>query len=172
MYVRNVHERDYDAPVEELGALLETLGTPDDRVWPADRWPRMRFDAPVAVGAQGGHGPIRYVVETIEPAREVRFRFTAPRGFDGTHAFVVDRLGSGSRLTHLLVMDTSGLATLSWAVVYRPLHDALVEDAFDRIAAVLGEAPAGAPWSRWVTFLRSLLARRRTRSLNAGSKPT
>ena len=39
------------------GRLLDGLSAADDRLWPKDRWPAMRFDRPLKVGARGGHGP-------------------------------------------------------------------------------------------------------------------
>lgn len=164
MYVRNVHSRDYDAEPETLGALLDTLASDGDLIWPAEHWPRMRFDRPLGVGATGGHGPIRYFVEAYEPGQSIVFRFTAPRGFDGSHTFMVERLERGARLTHLLVMDTSMRATLPWTVLYRPLHDALVEEALDRAADAVGEAPAAPPWSWYVRLLRSIARRRGKRA--------
>jgi hypothetical protein len=86
--VRNVHRRAIGSP-EQLGALLDGLASDADRLWPGDRWPRMRLDGPLAVGARGGHGPVRYRVERYEPSRHVRFRFERPRGFDGIHEFQV-----------------------------------------------------------------------------------
>jgi hypothetical protein len=159
MNVRNEHSRDFDAPPEELGALLDTLASDDDRLWPGTNWPKMRFDRPLQTGAIGGHGPIRYVVEEYEPGVSIRFRFTGPKGFDGTHRFFVEALSSGARVTHLLVMETSGRASLAWPLVYRPLHDALVEEALDRAAAAVGEPLAAPPWSIYVRLLRAIVRR-------------
>jgi hypothetical protein len=50
-------------------------------------------------------------------------------------------------------------------IVFRPLHDALVEDCLDRAAQAVGEAPELRPWSLWVRILRRafrLLTRRGT----------
>ena len=160
MRVRNVHERTFAATSSEVGRLVDSLASDDDRLWPRDRWPAMRFDRPLAVGAVGGHGPIRYVVETYAPGESIRFRFTGPRGFDGFHAFQVDIVdGRAARLRHELVMTTHQLAIVSWPLVFRPLHDALIEDALDRAAESLGEAPRRATWSPWVRALRSALSR-------------
>ena len=116
----------------------------------------MRFDRPLAVGAIGGHGPIRYVVEEYEPGRRISFRFTAPRGFVGTHGFDVEEAAPHvSRVRHELVMRLEGWARLAWPLAFRWLHDALVEDALD-----CAEASCAAPvvkkskWSLWVRALR------------------
>jgi len=160
MIVRNEHSRDFDVPPEELGALLDTLSSDDDRIWPGEHWPKMRFDRPLQVGAIGGHGPIRYVIEEYEPGVSIRFRFTGPTGFDGTHWFFVEALTSGARLTHLLTMETSGGASLTWPLFYRPLHDALVEEALDRAAEAVGEPLAAPRWSPWVRLLRAIIRRK------------
>jgi hypothetical protein len=84
--VLNVHERVLAAPLVEVGRLMGGLASPDDALWPRDRWPAMRFDRPLQVGAVGGHGSIRYTIEAYAPARSIRFRFTGPPGFIGYHA--------------------------------------------------------------------------------------
>ena len=58
MQVRNVHRHTIGSP-ERLGGLLAGLGSDTDELWPGGRWPRMRLDGPLAVGARGGHGPVR-----------------------------------------------------------------------------------------------------------------
>jgi len=74
----------------DVWAVLLTLGTRDDLLWPADSWPRVRFDrVPLAVGSRGGHGPIRYEVTGVEPGRKLVLRFLAPAGFDVSHTFEV-----------------------------------------------------------------------------------
>ena len=87
MNVASVHERVVARPIDEVGGLLDSLATPRDRLWPRETWPAMRFDRPLAVGARGGHGPIRYEVIEYDPGVRVRFRFTGPSGFDGFHEF-------------------------------------------------------------------------------------
>ncbi|GAA4430685.1 hypothetical protein GCM10023148_35530 [Actinokineospora soli] len=147
--VVNVHTRTVAAGV---GELIGTLAGEDDKVWPGDTWPPMRLDRPLGVGAAGGHGPIGYVVEEYEPGRRVRFRFTAPRGFLGHHEFEAE----GAELRHRIVMRTRGLARLTWPLAIRHLHDALVEDAFDRACAAMGVEVERARWSWWVRLLRAL----------------
>jgi hypothetical protein len=158
--VLNVHERRFAAPPDAVGRLLDGLASAHDRLWPRDRWPPMRLDRPLGVAATGGHGPVRYTVETYVPGRLVTFRFTGPRGFVGTHGYHVEALDDGgSRLRHTLAMQAVGTARVTWPLVFRPLHDALIEDSLDRAALALGEAPVGARWSLTVRILRGLLAR-------------
>lgn len=162
VYIRNVHHRTLKATPAQLGALMASLASTDDRLWSHQWWPAMRFDRPLAVGAIGGHGPIRYFVESYSPNECIIFRFTAPRGFDGTHAYYIHPLNpSETRLEHVLEMNTSGPALLSWPLIFRPLHDALIEDSLDVAMANLELKPLSERnWSFYVRLLRALLRRR------------
>ncbi len=157
--VENVHERLIEAPLSLVGGLIDGLASRGDQLWPRERWPPMRFDRPLGVGAVGGHGPIRYRIEAYEPGRMIRFRFTAPRGFIGTHGLDAEETAPGVvRLRHRLTMRLRGMARLSWPLIFRPLHDALIEDALDCAAAEgAGESVQQRQWSRRVSFLRWLL---------------
>lgn len=162
MNVVNVHERSLGAPTDAVGTLLDSLASGDDRLWPAETWPRMRFDRPLGAGAVGGHGPIRYVVEEYVPGRSIRFRFVAPAGFDGGHRFeVVPHDDGTSALRHVLEMRVRGRARITWPLVFRPLHDALLEDALSRAETSLGLPVHVRRWSRRVRLLRAVLSRRR-----------
>ena len=158
--VRNVHERVIRTPLpapEVGGLLIDNLAGRDDALWPRERWPPMRFDRPLGVGASGGHGPIRYVVEDFVPGRSVRFRFTAPRGIVGTHGFDVEAVAAGAvRVRHTMSARLGGWARLSWPLVFRWLHDALIEDALDRAEAGCRPLRAAPPrqWPRRVRVLR------------------
>lgn len=164
MRVINRHVRRVAAPIERADRLLDGLASTDDRLWPARCWPPLRLDRPVAVGAHGGHGPIRYTVEAYEPGRRIRFRFDAPAGFDGVHEFRIEPAGAAAvDLVHELHMQARGRARLSWPLLFRPLHDALIEDAFACAQVALGDTPIVRPWSPWVRALRRLLAGRRGR---------
>jgi hypothetical protein len=152
----NIHKR-----AVPTGQLLDTLSDPDDRLWPHHAWPRMRFDRPLAVGAVGGHGPIRYTVSHYVPGRWVRFAFTGPRGFDGFHEYAVQERDGRTVLRHTLAMRVRGLARLGWPLLYRPLHDALIEDSLDRAEFPVedtrdrAESPdRPARWSWYVRLLR------------------
>ena len=155
MKVRNVHERKLQADPRQVGALIDSLASRRDALWPVHAWPPMAFDRPLGVGATGGHGPIRYVVETYAPGQSVKFRFTGPRGFNGYHGYeVFVSTSSAVLLRHTLEMTTHGLAVVSWPLVFRALHDALMEDSLATGQASLGEPPSLRPWSPWVRFLR------------------
>jgi hypothetical protein len=61
--IRNVHERTLVATPEEVGALIDSLASPGDRLWPAARWPAMRLDAPLA------HAPRLAALLPVAPRR-------------------------------------------------------------------------------------------------------
>lgn len=163
MKVRNVHQRELPAG-EAVGALIDSLASEKDALWPIESWPRMQFDRPLQVGAVGGHGPIRYVVEAYTPRKSVRFRFTGPTGFDGTHGYeIVASQPQTVVLRHTLEMTTRGPAVLSWPVIFRPLHDALIEDSLAAAEASLGNTATVRRWSLWVRTLRWIISRGRAR---------
>jgi hypothetical protein len=160
--VRNVHTRRFPGHRDDLVRLLDTLGTPADELWPVADWPPTRLDGPRVPGTPAGHGPIRYVLEEAGPDR-LRFRFTAPAGVHGHHEFTVD----GDALTHVLTASLHGWARLTWPLVFRPLHDALLEQLLDRAErALTGRVAQPARWSPYVRFLRGLgkIRSRRTRT--------
>ena len=163
MKVRNVHARRLRVDVDAVARLIDSLAAEDDRLWPKAVWPAMKFDRPLGVGAVGGHGPIRYTVVEYEPGRFVRFRFDAPRGFVGSHRFEIEEASGDVVLSHVLEMDVAGVARLSWSLVFRPLHDALIEDCLSRAQRSLGLMPEVVPWSPSVRLLRRILGRGRSR---------
>jgi hypothetical protein len=143
----------------EVGALIDSLASEDDCLWPSACWPAMRFDRPLCVGAVCGHGPICYVVEEYRPGQTVKFRFLGPRGFNGHYWFEV--LPKGERCTllrHTIRMSAHGSALLSWPLAIRFLHDALLEDALAIAQASLGTTLVVRPWSLSVRFLRRVMS--------------
>lgn len=160
MHVVNVHHRLLHASPARVSELLASLGSPDDGLWPRNGWPRMRLDGPVAPGAAGGHGPIRYRVEAWQPGRLVRFRFAGMRGVDGWHAFeILDATPHHCVLEHRMDARLTGMAGLKWTFLIGPLHDACVEDALSQAQASLGETPRAVSWSPVVRLLMRWLSR-------------
>lgn len=156
--VRNTHERVIAAPAEALGELAAALGGARDRLWPSPEWEPMRLDRPLSVGAEGGHGPIRYRVSEYEPGRRVRFEFAPGTGFDGYHEFVIEPRPDGSSvLRHHAEAVPSGSTRLAWPLAIRQLHDAIVEDLLDNAEhAATGQRPPARRWSPWVRLLRRI----------------
>lgn len=165
MLVLNVHEREIPASAGEVAVLLNSLSSDNDALWPRTMWPPTRFDRPLGVGASGGHGPVRYAVEAFSPGQMVKFRFLGPSGFNGFHRFEVLPKSEGCTiLRHTIDMKTQGAALLSWPLVFRPLHDALLEDLLTHAQAALGAVPSVRPWSLWVKFLRWVFSSGKARS--------
>lgn len=154
----NVHERRVAASSTQVGALLATLASSDDQLWPVADWPPVRLDRALSVGATGGHGPIRYTVAAYEPGRRVVFTFDPETRIDGTHSFEVEGHRDGSTtLRHVLAGRPVGRNRLLWPLGIRWLHDALLEDALDRAEQSLAVGPAQpAVWPPWVRLLRRL----------------
>ncbi|MEM8905065.1 MAG: SRPBCC family protein [Actinomycetota bacterium] len=150
--VVNVHERRYpDADPGELGALIDTVGSPHDRLWPANgRWPAMRLDGPLDEHPAGGHGMVRYHVEEHVPGERVVFRFEPETGIDGVH---VIELLPGPTLRHSIRGRTHGSMRLAWPLAVRWLHERCIVDLFDQAAISLGRPIEPTRPSAWVRFL-------------------
>jgi hypothetical protein len=164
MKIQNIHDRIIKAPRDEVGSIIDTLSSRDDKLWPKKLWPPMRLDHGLKVNSKGGHGPIRYFVEAYQPGRMVKFRFTGPKGFNGFHCFeVLTGEADKTVIKHTLAMDTSGSALITWPLIFRPLHDALMEDAFSAAQASLEIEREVKSWTPWVRFLRRILSRVRNK---------
>jgi hypothetical protein len=138
----NVHQRTLSSSLDRAAHLIDALAGPEDRLWPVHRWPAMRFEGglPVgelALGAQGGHGPIRYVLSAYEPGRLAAFTFRGMAGFEGHHAVTLRSCGAEAcLLRHELCAHLSGAMRVAFPLVIEPLHDALITDALDRAQSV------------------------------------
>ncbi|MEV6393385.1 DUF2867 domain-containing protein [Streptomyces sp. NPDC051907] len=156
--VRNVHERVIQAPAEAVGALLDRLSSPDDPLSPSPVWPPIRFDGPLAVGAVGGHGFVRYSVAAYEPGRRIRFDFPPPE--NGFHALDVEPLADGScRVRHVLEQRQNLKEALVWSLAIRPMHDAMIEELLDNVVRAATPAAPLTPfrWSRWPRLMHGLV---------------
>ncbi|AEV85420.1 hypothetical protein ACWT_4400 [Actinoplanes sp. SE50] len=148
--VHNVHERALPVPAARVGRLLDRMGAPGDPLWPAPPWAPMRFDRPLGVGADGGHGPIRYHVTGYEPGRRVELTFHPGTGLIGTHTLEVEDHGPhGCVLRHRLTGTPIGRMRLLWPAVVRACHDTVLEHLLDNAErAVTGTVthPVRYPW--------------------------
>lgn len=157
--IRNVHERRIAAPPDEVGRLLDSLGSPHDRLWPgAPRDPmvlRHGDGSGLRIGARGGHGPVRYTVEDYEPGRRVTFRMAPEVGLGNAWHGVVAKptADGGTLLRHELEVSPTGAMRVLWPLVVRSMHDCYAEDALDRAERELGVGPTHehrhSPWT-WV----------------------
>ena len=124
MKVLNVHSRVINGNAKQVSALLSTLATDEDRIWPTNRWPPMVFTDGLHIGNPGCHGPIHYCV-TKKQDRFIEFTFTAPKGFHGVHWLKVQPAdGQHSKITHCIEMHTAGWATFKWLFAIKQLHNA------------------------------------------------
>jgi hypothetical protein len=119
----------------------------------------MKLDGSLAIGAQGGHGPIRYVVQEYDSNKFIKFRFLAPKGFCGTHSFeIISRGVEMTELKHTVEMEAKGSAHIVWPFIIRPLHNALVEDALAKVSQELGLQTRSVSWPPGVRFLRWMIS--------------
>jgi hypothetical protein len=157
MRITNVHQRVLPVGGAPAESLVDGLAGADDRLWPRDRWPPMRFDGGLREGSAGGHGPIGYRVVEHRPGRGVRFSFTAPPGLVGEHGYELED-GERTVLRHTLTARVEGRMRWQWPLLFEPLHDALIEDSLDHAVAAVCEAPyEPARWPRRARVLRWLL---------------
>ena len=148
--VHNVHERALPVAAAEVGRLLDRLGTADDPLWPAPTWMPVRFDRPLAVGADGGHGPVRYHVTGYDSGRRVELAFHPRTGLIGTHTLEVEERGPHACvLRHRLSARPAGRMRLLWPALVRVCHDTVIEHLLDNAEdAVTGTVahPVRYPW--------------------------
>jgi uncharacterized protein DUF3995 len=170
--IKSIHTRELPVTPEEVGVLLDGLGSPGDRLWPSDRWPTapLELDGPLTVGIQSRQGllpltQIRQVVDEYIPGRRIAFRFAPGLGIVGTHRLEVEPLGEHrSRLTHTLEARVEPKVIPAYPILIRQ-HDALAEDLLDCAElATTGRIARPAQWPTSVRIANALelaIARRR-----------
>ena len=162
--MRNIQSRVIDASPSSVGALLDTLVSPGQSVWPDKSWPALALDNGLNPGSRGGHSAIHYRVAEYEPGRRLRLVFEPDTGIDGYHEFVVtEEALARTRMTHVIAADVSGRMIWMWPLVIRWMHEALLHDLFDNAerAATGTLSGAAARWSPWVRLLRRVRAAKR-----------
>ena len=163
MKIHNVHERSIVGSMASAAELLDSLAGPNDKLWPHGQWPPMKLDAQLTVGSAGGHGPVRYRVSEYDPGRKVAFSFDnsgIAAGMVGGHYFEICPNGDRLVIRHVLTANCNFGKWLHWAVIIRPLHDALLEDALDRAESAMNlRFLPSTNWGPWVRFLRFLVKR-------------
>jgi hypothetical protein len=173
MKILNIHERSLKVGLADAGVAIDGLSGRNDCLWPRNCWPAMEFDGPLAEGARGGHGAVRYSVSEYVPGRRVEFRFSGSgltAGLDGRHFFEIIPRSGHVILRHVVDAECDLRSWLRWQVLIGPLHDALLEDALAGAEGVLvGAVPRIPRWSPWVRFLRWMLAKRRAKG-NGGHR--
>jgi hypothetical protein len=154
--ISNVHQRLLSASMDEVGALLDAVAEPGNALWPAPPWPPIVLDRPLGVGANGGHGPVRYACVSYQPGRRVEFEFRLPTPVRGGHALELIEHPEGVLLQHTLIGEPIGIeGWLAWTVVFRAMHDVVLEQLMDRAETALGRPPARpTQWTPYVRLLR------------------
>lgn len=167
MKIFNRHDRIIPAEKDALGSILDSLSGPEDALWPREMWPPMVLDHGLKIGAAGGHGPVRYRVSDYITGRRAVFQFDRAgllAGMDGRHYFeIVPRRGHVI-IRHDLEGDCDLGMWLKWTFFVRPLHNTVIEDAFDKVESRFsGTAVKRSQWGPYIRFLRRMIARRRRR---------
>ncbi|MBU0465146.1 MAG: hypothetical protein KKE12_16345 [Proteobacteria bacterium] len=154
----NIHKRIISQSKGVISDILNTLSSSDDKLWPKEKWPPMIFKKGLTIGAIGGHGPIKYSINTYIPGSLIEFTFVKPDGFKGVHRFEVTEIeNNATELKHTIDMMLSGKGILTWHIAIRWLHDALIEDCFDKVENQFLTNKKETKWNLWVVFLRNRL---------------
>ena len=165
MKVINIHKRTINQPKAEITALFKTLATKNDKILATDKWFAMKLDNGKKKGSKGGHGPIRYTVQKYIEDQFIQFEFTKPNGFNGIHKFEITELTKNkTELKHTIDMHTTGTGVFAWAIAIHWLHDAYIEDAFDKVENYFLSKKKKTEWSIWVKILRQVLKPRKKRN--------
>jgi len=161
MRVINIHKRFIKAPITKVSELVEQLATDADKIWPYEKWPAIRFKDGLKVGAKGGHGLIKYTITKYKPSEIIQFQFTEPKGFNGIHEFRISSINeTETEIHHVIDVKLSFLGILQWFVFIRWLHDALIEDAFDKVENQFSTTHKQSKWNPWVKFWRRILSKK------------
>jgi hypothetical protein len=128
--VHNVHERFVAASPGRVWELLVTLGSDDDRLWPAEAG-RFRLPEGLTPGAPVEHASLRYHVGAIEPERKLWF--DTGRQLSGGHGFSLHPQVGGTLVRHELTGRTGGMFRLMWPLVIRRQHNIVIEKLLDNL---------------------------------------
>lgn len=131
--VHNLHRRTIAADLDTVGKVIDSLGGPQDLLWPVHDWLPLRMDGPMELGTAAGHGPARYHIAGYQPARWIRFELFSPGFMHGFHEFSVHPAGPNATiLQHLLAMRLSPAGWPIYPTFFRVVHDTVIEMALDR----------------------------------------
>jgi hypothetical protein len=167
MKIFNKHDRAISTSLDDVGQVIDTLSGPEDALWPHEKWPPIILDSALEVGSAGGHGPVRYRVSEYIAGRRAAFQFDQAgilAGMDGLHYFEVIPRRRHVIIRHVLEGDCDFGMWLKFTFVVRPMHNALIEDAFDKVESKInGKAAYRSHGGLWVRFLRWTISRKMRR---------
>ena len=172
MKIFNRHDRIIPAEQHAVGSVLNSLSGPEDALWPRELWPPMVLDSALKVGAAGGHSLVRYRVSEYVPGRRAAFQFDSSglmNGVDGRHYFEVIPRRGHVIIRHDLEGECDLGVYLKWTFLVKPLHNTLIEDAFDKVESKFsGKTVKRSHWGLRVRFLRWLIRTRQRRYVKRG----
>ena len=64
-------------------------------------------------------------------------------------------------IRHTIDMHTTGKETLLWTFAIRSLHNALMEDSFDKLENNFSDKRKSTEWNMWVRFIKKQVAKKR-----------
>lgn len=159
MQIHNIHERILHCAAEKAKILIDSFANKDAPLWPTKQWPRDHFDSPLQLGTIGGHGGTKYFLKEYITGKYLHFEFTYPKNYMGNHTFTLTHLDPNTcLLQHSVTLKLKRLDTLWWYIVIEPVHNALIENAFDNAEKFLQLSQQ--PKQRWplrVYFIRHYL---------------
>jgi hypothetical protein len=167
MKVINIHKRIVNQPKEKVSQLFKTLATTEDLVWPYENWPAMKFKNGLKIGSKGGHGRVRYTILDYIEGEYIKFQFSKPLGFIGIHELKVYGIDHNkTELVHKIDANISIKASFLWLFIIRWLHDALIEDAFDKVENHFLDEKKITSHNLWVKLLRGVYKKKRASKTN------
>ena len=113
----------------------------------------MKFNLPLQVGATGGHGTGPYALSFYTPGQHLRFEFSGGRR--GYHEFTLQKIDDMTcLLRHAMEAELTFNSVWRWHFLIRPLHNALIEDLFDKVESQVARVERPQVWSSRVQALR------------------
>ncbi|TDZ96655.1 SRPBCC family protein [Mycobacteroides salmoniphilum] len=119
----------------------------------------MILDRPLAKGASGGHGKIRYTCTAYTPRRFVEFTFDSVNGnlIDGRHVFEAVPRRAGVLIRHTLDLECGFSDWIKLTALVVPAHDAVIEQLLDHLErSITGTATHPHRWGLRVLLIRRL----------------
>jgi hypothetical protein len=161
MQVINIHKRTIHQPKKKVVQLFKTLATSEDLIWPYENWPAIRFKDGLRIGSKGGHGRVKYTIVEFVDGEYIKFQFSKPEGLIGFHGLKIDAIDQNkTEISHVINANTSFKTTFLWVFVIRWLHDALIEDAFDKVENYYLSDKKEIHYNLWVKLLREVYKRK------------